>query len=142
MPLVTRILAVVLAFIAACVAAAVVITLGVVLDWEQLLSMPGFGIPRLVLAFSLFLSRTGLLPAFLLIACAEGLRIRSILFYAAAGGLGLVGLYYGAGLGEHSGGIPLRREMEIMAGAGIVGGFVYWALAGRVAGAWRGEPAP
>jgi hypothetical protein len=27
-----------------------------------------------------------------------------------------------------------------MAAAGIVAGFVYWALAGRSAGAWRGPP--
>jgi hypothetical protein len=29
------------------------------------------------------------------------------------------------------------RGVEIMAAAGIVAGFVYWALAGRNAGAWR-----
>jgi hypothetical protein len=30
-----------------------------------------------------------------------------------------------------------RRELEIMAAAGIVAGFVYWAIAGRNAGRWR-----
>jgi len=33
----------------------------------------------------------------------------------------------------------VRREVEIMAGAGIVAGLVYWLIAGRNAGAWR-EP--
>ena len=30
-----------------------------------------------------------------------------------------------------------RRELEIMTGAGIVAGLVYWAVAGREAGRWR-----
>jgi hypothetical protein len=33
----------------------------------------------------------------------------------------------------------VRRELEIMTGAGIVAGMVYWIIAGRNAGAWR-EP--
>jgi hypothetical protein len=33
----------------------------------------------------------------------------------------------------------VRRHMEIMTGAGIVAGLVYWMIAGRTAGAWR-EP--
>jgi hypothetical protein len=30
-----------------------------------------------------------------------------------------------------------RRELEVMTGAGIVAGLVYWAIAGRRAGMWR-----
>ena len=33
----------------------------------------------------------------------------------------------------------VRRHLEIMTGAGIVAGLVYWMIAGRTAGAWR-EP--
>ena len=33
----------------------------------------------------------------------------------------------------------VRRHLEIMTGAGIVAGLVYWMIAGRNAGAWR-EP--
>jgi hypothetical protein len=33
----------------------------------------------------------------------------------------------------------LRRHLEIMTGAGIVAGLIYWMIAGRSAGAWR-EP--
>ena len=35
----------------------------------------------------------------------------------------------------------VRRHLEIMTGAGIVAGVVYWMIAGRNAGAWR-EPPP
>ena len=31
----------------------------------------------------------------------------------------------------------VRRHLEIMTGAGIVAGLVYWMIAGRNAGAWR-----
>jgi hypothetical protein len=31
----------------------------------------------------------------------------------------------------------VRRHLEIMTGAGIVAGIVYWMIAGRNAGAWR-----
>jgi hypothetical protein len=34
----------------------------------------------------------------------------------------------------------VRRHLEIMTGAGIVAGLVYWMIAGRNAGAWRTPP--
>ena len=36
----------------------------------------------------------------------------------------------------------VRRHLEIMTGAGIVAGVVYWMIAGRNAGAWREPPRP
>ena len=36
----------------------------------------------------------------------------------------------------------VRRHLEIMTGAGIVAGLVYWMIAGRNAGAWREAAAP
>src|ERR1700693_2708417 len=36
----------------------------------------------------------------------------------------------------------IRRHLEIMTGAGIVAGFIYWMIAGRNAGAWRARPRP
>ena len=35
----------------------------------------------------------------------------------------------------------VRRHLEILTGAGIVAGLIYWMIAGRSAGAWR-EPRP
>jgi hypothetical protein len=36
----------------------------------------------------------------------------------------------------------VRRHLEIMTGAGIVAGVVYWMIAGHNAGAWREPPRP
>ena len=64
------------------------------------------------------------------------------MFYALAGTALALGLSYGwdlrllHGPDDALGG----RGPEIMAAVGIVGGFVYWALAGRNAGAWRSPP--
>jgi len=140
MALIRRVLVVLAAFLAASIVAAFVITLGVLLEWEQILSLTGSSAGWLAVAFfSLIVSAKGLVPAMLIIALAEGLRLRSPLFYAAVGGAGLVGLYYALGLAERAPGgeVLVGRDLEIMAGAGIAGGFVYWAIAGRNAGAWR-----
>jgi hypothetical protein len=65
------------------------------------------------------------------------------LFYAIAGAALALGLAYGWDLrllrspDDDLGG----RGVEVMAAVGIVAGFVYWALAGRSAGAWRGPVA-
>jgi hypothetical protein len=36
----------------------------------------------------------------------------------------------------------VRRHLEIMMGAGVVAGAVYWLIAGRKAGMWRESPQP
>ena len=36
----------------------------------------------------------------------------------------------------------VRRHLEIMTGAGILAGVIYWMIAGRNAGAWRAPPLP
>ena len=142
MALLSRILIVILAFLAASLTAAVVITIGVLVrEWDDLLAFADLSIAWWMAGFfSLVVSGVGLLPALVVIACAEALRIRSVLFYAAVGGLGLVALYYGFGFAERMGTFTGAREAEIMAGAGIAAGFVYWALAGRHAGKWREAP--
>jgi hypothetical protein len=138
--LVRRILVILVAFVAASVVSAFVITLAILLEWEQIVAMTGASAGWLLVAFfGLILSAKTLLPAALVIALAEGLALRSPLFYAALGGAGLVALYYALGLADRGpgGGILAGRDLEIMAGAGIAGGFVYWAIAGRKAGAWK-----
>ena len=142
MALVRRIVVVLLAFLAASAVSAFVITLAILLEWEQILAMTGSSAGWLAVGFFfLILSAKGLLPAALVIALAEGLGLRSPLLYAAAGGIGLVALYYALGLADSrpGGGVLIGRELEIMAGAGIAGGFIYWAIAGRTAGMWREE---
>jgi hypothetical protein len=141
--LVKRVLVVLGAFLAASLVAAFVITFAIMLEWDELMRMSESGAGWLVVAFfGLIVSVKALLPAMLVIAFAEGFRIRSPLFYAAAGGAGLVGLYYGLGLAERGpgGGVLVGRDLEIMAGAGIAAGFAYWAIAGRKAGLWHEPP--
>ncbi len=77
-------------------------------------------------------------------AITEAFYIRGALTYAVGGGV--------VGLACYLGLVPfdpetlsfegiVRRHLEIMTGAGIVAGVVYWMIAGRNAGAWR-EPRP
>jgi hypothetical protein len=141
-----RIVVVLFSFLFACVAAALVVTLAFLLpEWNELIDRPPGqqSIAVMVGLSAAFFSIYAMLPAMLLVALAEGFRLRSVLFYMLAGGaLALFSAY----------GWDLRllrapdvqfdgRGVEIMAAVGIVGGFVYWALAGRNAGAWRKPPA-
>jgi hypothetical protein len=130
-------LVILFAFLLASLAAVMVIAVGVMLpDWGDLLVQSvEHGVFSAVVGFgAVIVSALALLPAVIVVMLAEALRLRSLLFYAAAGGLGLLALYYGLGLApaDTRGG----REFEIVAAAGIVGGLVYWALAGRNAGRW------
>src|SRR5436305_11122615 len=88
----------------------------------------------------IFVSGFALLPALLVVLVTEAFYIRGALTYAVGGGL--------AGLACYLGLVPfdpatmrfdgiVRRHLEIMTGAGIVAGVVYWMIAGRNAGAWR-----
>jgi hypothetical protein len=140
MTLIVRMLVVLAAFLVASLVAAFVITFGILMDWQEIVSITGFSPGWFAVAFfGLIMSAKGLVAAMLVIVLTEALRLRSPLFYAAAGGIGLVTLYYGLGLAERGPGtdVLVGRELEIMAGAGIAAGFVYWAIAGRNAGAWR-----
>lgn len=99
------------------------------------------GVLNIVLGFGfIFVSGFALLPALLVVLITEAFYIRSALAYAVGGGL--------VGLACYLGLVPfdpatlrfdgvVRRHLEIMTGAGIVAGMVYWLIAGRNAGAWR-----
>ena len=80
-----------------------------------------------------------MMPALLVIALAEGFALRSSLIYAALGGVLALSLSYGLDFAGYSGdrGSPLVHEREVLAAAGIAGGFVYWLFAGRKAGSWK-----
>jgi hypothetical protein len=140
--LLARIFVVLFAFLLACVAAGVVMTFALLLPgWNALLDRPADqqGIAIMVGLSAVFFSLYAMLPAMLVIALAEGFRLRSIFFYALAGAALALCSAYGWDLRFLNG--PDDdfgwRGPEIMAAVGIVAGFVYWALAGRNAGAWR-----
>ncbi|MFC0240833.1 hypothetical protein [Rhodopseudomonas telluris] len=99
---------------------------------------------NIVLGFGfIFVSGFALVPALIVVLVTEAFSIRSALAYAIGGGLVGVGCYLGLVPFDpatlHFDGI-VRRHLEIMTGAGIVGGLVYWLIAGRNAGLWRDPP--
>ena len=84
------------------------------------------------------------MPAVLLVVVAEVMRLRSLLYYAAAGAVVGLTSYYGSNvelrLENTTDVAPAFHPLQLAAAAGIVGGLAYWLLAGRNAGRWR-EPA-
>jgi hypothetical protein len=140
--LLARIFVVLFAFVLACVAAAAVMTFALLLPgWNALLDRPADqqSIAVMLGLSAVFFSIYAMLPAILIIALAEGFRLRSVFFYALAGAALALCSAYGWDL-RFLGGPDDDlgwRGVEVMAAVGIVGGFVYWGLAGRNAGAWR-----
>lgn len=144
MAVIARIFVVLFAFLIASFAAGAVLTFGYLQPgWAETFGSPGFvHSVGIVVAFTAFvIAGYMLLPAMLVIAIAEGFRLRSMLLYAIVGGASGLVSYYGGGPGVHletsETGLALPREAEIVAAAGILAGLVYWALAGRNAGRWQ-----
>lgn len=148
MALIGRLFVVLFAFLAACLAAAIIV-MGALLfpDLSELGAGPvDEGALNLLLGFGfIVLSGFALLPAMIVVAITEAFYIRGLLTYAVGGGL--------VGLACYLGLVPfdpetlqfesiVRRHLEILTGAGIVAGLVYWMIAGRNAGAWRKPPKP
>jgi hypothetical protein len=137
--LVGRILVILFAFLVASITAAIVLTVGMLArDWNDLLAL-GLETGSLSVVIGLgavVITGFALVPVLLVVAIAEGFALRSVLFYTGAGLV--MALFFSYGLAEQATASTLfDREREIMAGAGIAGGFVYWVLAGRNAGKWR-----
>jgi hypothetical protein len=143
MALIGRVLVIVIGFIAASLVGGMIIV-GALLfpvlsdlgaapaDQDAINILLGFGF--------IFVSGFALMPALVIMLITEAFSIRSALAYAIGGGV--------VGLACYLGLIPfnpdtlrfdgiVRRHLEIMTGAGIVAGVVYWMVAGRNAGAWR-----
>lgn len=89
-----------------------------------------------VAAFLLFyVGAASFLPSLVAVAAAELFAIRSVLYYLVVAGLLGYALHR---LIPYSGTLELfeRRALALPA-AGFVGGFVYWLIAGRLAGVGR-----
>jgi hypothetical protein len=148
MVLIGRLFVIFFAFLAACLVAGMVVVGAVMFpEFSDLGAGPiDPGVLNVVLGFGfIFISGFALVPAMIVAALTEALNIRSMLAYAAGGGI--------VGLACYLGLVPfdteqlrfegiVRRHLEIMTGAGILAGMVYWMIAGRSAGAWREPPAP
>jgi hypothetical protein len=143
MALIGRLFVIVFAFFAACLVAGMIVVTAILFpEFSDLGSGPiDQGALNVVIGFGfIFVSGFALLPAMLIALITEAFSIRSVLAYAIGGGV--------VGLACYLGLVPfdpdnfrfegiVRRHLEIMTGAGIVGGLVYWLIAGRNAGAWR-----
>ncbi|MEA2835959.1 MAG: hypothetical protein QOD89_509 [Bradyrhizobium sp.] len=145
MSLIARLFVILLGFLAASLVAGAIVVGAVLfpalsdfadgpIDPSALNIVLGFGF--------IFVSGFALLPAMIVVAITEAFYIRGVLTYAVGGGV--------VGLACYLGLVPfdpatlrfdgiIRRHLEIMTGAGIVAGLVYWIIAGRNAGTWR-EP--
>jgi hypothetical protein len=146
MSLIGRLFAIAFGFLFASLAAGLVVVgtmlfpefadiAGGPLDPDALNIVLGFGF--------IFVSGFALLPALVVVLVTEAFSIRSALAYAIGGALVGVGCYLGLvpfdpGTLRFDG--IVRRHLEIMTGAGIIGGLVYWLIAGRNAGLWRDPP--
>src|SRR5882757_4504796 len=142
MALIGRLFVVGFGFLMACFFAGIIVVVAVLypeisdfggqIDQSAIDIVLGFGF--------IFISGFALLPALIVVLITEAFYIRSVLAYAVGGAL--------VGLACYLGLVPfdpetmrfdgiVRRHMEIMTGAGIVAGLIYWMIAGRNAGAWR-----
>jgi hypothetical protein len=142
-----RLIVILFACLLASFTAGLVVSLAILIPVVGDLALGPFGegtFGVLVAFGAIFVSAYALVPVLLVIVCAEAFSIRALLFYAIAGGLlgAVLYLNYSGwdGRAFAAGGFA-RRELEIMAAAGIAAGLVYWAIAGRNAGKWR-EPPP
>jgi hypothetical protein len=148
MALIGRLFVVFFAFLLACFAAGAIVVIAVLypefsdlgqgeIDQSAINVVLGFGF--------IFISGFALLPALIVVLITETFSIRGVLTYAVGGGIVGAACYLGLTPFDTQtmqfDGI-VRRHLEIMTGAGIVAGLVYWMVAGRNAGAWREPPRP
>jgi len=132
-----RIVMVFIGYGLACVAAAIVFTIGTLTPaWDDLgvLGVQSVALWSIVGVAAVFIWGVALLPALLIIALAEGLALRSSVLYAVLGGALALALSFGLDFAGHIGEGGLARERQVLAAAGIAGGLVYWLSAGRKAG--------
>jgi len=148
MALLGRLFVILIGFIAACLVAGMIVVGAVLMpEWSDLGDGPiDPGALNMVVGFGfIFISGFALLPAMLIVAVTEAFYIRGALTYAVGGAIVGMACYLGL--------VPfdpdtlrfdgiVRRHLEIMTGAGIAAGTMYWLIAGRAAGAWRQPPPP
>jgi hypothetical protein len=149
MSLFGRILVVIFGLLVAVIVAGITLAAGIVLpDWATMDSDP---IERFIFFFVAFFATSlvvvfGLLPAALVIAVLEVLRMRSFIYYGVGGALVALASYYGSDISvqlENTTDVaPVANALQLAAAAGILGGLAYWLIAGRNAGRWRERRVP
>ena len=148
MALIGRLFVILFGFFAACLVAGTILVGAIMFpEFSDLGAGPvDPGALNILLGFGfIFVSGFALVPALIVVLITEAFNIRGVLTYAVGGGL--------VGLACYLGLVPfdpatlsfegiVRRHLEILTGAGIVAGVVYWMIAGRNAGLWREPPPP
>lgn len=138
MSVVGRILVMFLAYVLACIAASAVFTIAVLSPhWDDLTSsgLPPEAIWAIIAVGTPIIGAVAALPTALVLAIAEGFAWRSVLLYAAFGGVLALALSYGLDLPAIAApDAPIGNERQLLAASGIAGGLVYWLFAGRGAG--------
>src|SRR3981189_1008660 len=137
MALIGRLFVILPGFLAACLGGGMIVV-GAVLfpEFSDLGAGPiDPGALNIVLGFGfIFISGFALLPAMLVVAITEAFYVRGALTYAVGGGVVGLACYLGlvpfAPATLRFDGI-VRRHLEIMTGAGIVAGPLYWMIPAR-----------
>jgi hypothetical protein len=139
--LVFRLCMVSLAYLLACIAASLVLTIGAVTpQWDNLGAgpLPSAAAWLVVGVGAAAIAGVAMVPALLVIALAEGFAWRSVVLYGALGGVLALAITYGIDFGRYLGAPDaFPRQREVLAASGIAGGLVYWLFAGRKAGGWK-----
>lgn len=146
MSLFGRIIVILVALILAIIAAGITLAIGIIApDWAGIDSDPVERLSFFIVSFfaTSFVGAVAILPAALLVIISEAARLRSFLFYGVGGALVGLASYYGSDISvrlENTTDMPpVTNALQLAAAAGIIGGLVYWLIAGRNAGRWR-EP--
>ncbi len=82
-----------------------------------------------ILTSAALVSAIAFVPAMIAILIAETFALRSLFFYALAGGIG--GLVYGLTFPTTAASSSFDRTAQITLAAGVAAGLVYWLVAGR-----------
>jgi hypothetical protein len=137
-----RLFLVFFAYALACVAASAVFAFGTLNPhWQDVdaAGLPLAAVWAIAAVGAPIIGAVAFVPAAAIVAVTEGFAWRSVLLYAAVGGVLALALSSGFGMPGDIGNPATYfvREREVIAAAGIAGGLVYWLLAGRRAGAWK-----
>src|SRR3954469_9919861 len=142
-----RIIVIFLALMIAMMIAGIALAIGIVVpDRSWLDADPLERVVFFTVSFfaTSFIGASAFVPALLLIAVAEIMRLRSLLYYAAAGAVVGLTSYFGSNIElrlENTTDVaPVFHPLQLAAAAGIVGGLAYWLLAGRHARGRAGPP--
>jgi hypothetical protein len=144
MPPLSRIVLIVVALIVASVAAGATLAIGIVApDWANMDSDPVERVSLFVVWFltTSFYGAAAIAPALVLVVLGEAWRMRSFVYYGFAGAAVALVSYYGSNISrmlENTTDVPpVEHALPLALGAGIIGGLIYWLIAGRNTGAWR-----